>query len=120
MAHLNKVAIWERADGGVSITYFDDRDMAKYGFTDEDQFIAMMVAKLRPDFDADPTLINKSDIPVDKKDREHWSLKNNKVEADQVKKQAKESAKAQKESEKAAILAKLKISKEEFEKIKSA
>lgn len=116
MAHLNKVAVWETADG-VSITYFDDKDMVKYGYANEDEFIAWMVQRLKPNFGVDPTLINKSDIPGDRGDREHWSVKSGRIEVDLIKKKNKKDQDDAKESGKQAVLAKLGITKQELNKI---
>lgn len=111
---INKVAVWERKDGGVSITHFDTRDMRE-GET-EDQFIVRRTEKLK----LDPTygesklsLILKTDIPSDRTSRDFWSLKANKVQVDQAKVQAKEARK----SAKAAVLAKLNISEAELDKL---
>lgn len=110
---LDKSAVWERSDGGISILTFDTRDM-KEGET-EDQFTTRMIAKHQANFGSvAPQFVSKSNIPTDKTNRNEWSLKNGKVEVDPV----KLAAKAAKEAEKEAVLSKLKISKEELEKLR--
>lgn len=112
---LEKVAIWQRLDGGVSITYFDQRDMQKYGFTDEDAFIVWQVNRLKPSFGVDPTIATKADIPPDSPDRDCWEFKGGKVKIDAQKKAAKQA----KEAEKDTIFAKLGITADEFRKIRT-
>ena len=63
------------------------------------------------------TGIKRSDIPVDRSDRKFWKLTGKSIAVDSVKKQDFENEKALKEQEKEAVLSKLKISKEEFEKL---
>lgn len=43
MAYLNKVAVWQRSDGGVSITYVDERD--RLPGESDDELFNRMVAK---------------------------------------------------------------------------
>lgn len=62
--------------------------------------------------------VKDGDFPTDKKDRKYWKRIGKKIVIDTAKKQADLDAKAQKESERSAVLSKLKISKEEFKKIK--
>lgn len=119
ITYLNRVAVIDNGNG-VSITRFSHNDMTKYGYSDEDAFIAWYMNKISPGTSF--TVVNESEIPQtngqwDKSDREFWKLNGNKVEVDQVKKQAKEAEKAQKEADKNAVLAKLKISKEELQKL---
>lgn len=115
MAHLDKVAVWQRTDGGVSITHFDTRDMLPGEM--EDGFISRTLAKHGT---ADhlsgitPVVILKSDIPQDRSDRNEWSLKNGKVIVDP----AKVASKQAKEAKRRAILTKIGITEEEFKEIK--
>ena len=124
MAHLNRVAVWERPDGGISVTYFDFDDMIKHGFVTleepnfttekEDAFIVWYVNRLKPSFgNITPTIIKKSEVPMDRSERGEWSLKNGKVEIDPVKVQIK----AQIKVEKQAIFLKMGITEDEFRKI---
>lgn len=53
-----------------------------------------------------------------REDRKYWKLDGSKVVVDSVKKQADIDKKAQAQAEKDAVLLKLKITKEEFEKLK--
>ena len=112
--HLSKVAVWERSDGGVSITYFDRRDMERYGFVDEDQFIAWYIQRISGNhLGATPSIIDKKDVEEDSENRDCWSLVEGKVKVDVSKVQEKESAILQKEANRQAILDKLGITKEE-------
>ena len=116
MAHLNKVIVWQRPDGGVSITYLDDRDKL-LGESDGD-FTARMSSKLQPSFSGvTPTVIEKKDIPNKRDNRNEWSLKSNKVEVDQAKVKFKEDAKKAKDDAREAVLSKLGITKDELSKI---
>lgn len=110
MAHLNKKIIWERPDGGISITHLDDRD--KLPGESDDDFIARYALKLN--ISPNKTVVDSSDIPTDKSQRNEWSLKNKKVEVDQAKVVAKQA----KEAEINAIYSKIGLTKEEFEKIR--
>jgi len=113
MGHLTRAAVWNTDP--VSITYFDQRDMTKYGFTDEDAFIVWYTDRLKAGQLAGQsyTLINKSDIPADGPDRDCWRLNGLKVEVDAAKAAAKQAKKAERD----AVLSKLKISEDELAKI---
>lgn len=118
MTHLDKAIAWKRADGGISVTYIDDRDRID-GETDQ-QLIDRMSAKIgASDYlqGAVQSVINKSDVTATKEHRDCWDIKNGKIEVDAVKKQAKETDKAQKEAQRQSILSKLKISEEELDHI---
>jgi len=98
----------DRADGGVSIVnYFDGASKSL------DQVLNDIGLHGRPF-----KKIANGDMPQTKQDRNFWKLLGSKVVVDAVKKQAHLDALAAKEAEKDAIYAKLKISREEFEKIK--
>ena len=115
MAKLDKVAVWERPDGGISITHFGSED--KRANETDDEFITRHTNRLKldPAFASyTMTIIPSSDIPTDRANRNEWSLKSGKVIVDPVKVQAKQDAQAEKD----AVLAKLKISKEEFDILK--
>lgn len=114
MGHLNKKLVWERVDGGISITHLDERDKLE-GETDE-AFITRYTErlKLNPLYGSSVlSVIEDKDIPKDRSERNEWSVKNGKVEVDQVK------VKAKKDREDAAkeVLTKLGITKEELEKV---
>ena len=115
MAHLDRVAIWARADGGVSVTYFDDRDRLK-GESDDD-----LIARISAKHGTSPmltgavrTVHNKTDIPADTTHQDCWTVTGSKVEVDSVKLQAKQAAKAAKQAKQGAVLSKLKISAAEL------
>src|SRR3990167_7750108 len=93
--HLDRAEVWERQDGGVSITYFDTRDMLPG--ESEDDFIERMSAKHKP-IGATRTLVQKSDIPIDRSQRNEWSFKNGKVEVDPAKVAVKQAKEAQKQA----------------------
>ena len=118
MEYLSRVGVWERVDGGVSITYFASKDMLP-GET-EDEFLTRQTDKLKDDDlfkSATLNLILKSDVPVDRVNRNEWSLKSGKVEVDPIKVQAKADALAQKELDRQKVLDKLKITKEDLDKL---
>lgn len=111
--YLNRVAVRQRQDGGISITRFAVSDMEKYNFTDEDLFINWYMNRISP---GEPFhVIDESNIPKDangewdKSSRAFWSLKDNKVEIDAAK-VAKEQEKTAKKN---AVLGKLKITEED-------
>ena len=115
MSHLNRVAVWERTDGGISITHFDNRDM-RQGET-EDDFITRFTdrLKLEPVFGSSTmSLISASDIPTDRSERNEWSFIAGKVKVDP----AKVAAKQAKEAERQAIFARIGVTEDEFRKIK--
>ena len=66
------------------------------------------------------TRVNDSDFPASRADREFWKFSpvGKKIQIDTVKKAEKEAEQAQEEAEKAIVLEKLKITAEEFEKLK--
>jgi len=92
--YLTRSAVVIRDDGGVSITRLALEDMQKYGYSNEDEFIAWYMNRVSP---GKPfSLVPSSDIPTDRKDRQFWKLDGSKVIPDQAKvaeKEAKEKAK---------------------------
>lgn len=114
MAHLTRVAVWN--DPSCSITYFDTRDMVKYGYAVEDEFIAWYTNRLKQGTMSgfDYTLVESINIPSDRSQRGEWSLIDGKVKVDPVKVAQKEAKRAEVE----AVLGKLKISSVEFDKLK--
>lgn len=58
--------------------------------------------------------VEESEIPSDRTDRDCWTHKNGKFEVDEVKRQARLEKKEGKDRKKNAVLAKLKITEEEF------
>lgn len=97
----------DRSDGGVSIINYNE------GSKDTLQEVIHDLG-----FDGRPVKrISASDLPSTREDRKYWTLQGNKVVVDAAKKQVAEAEKAAKEAEKDAVLAKLKISKAEFEKL---
>lgn len=122
--YLDRIAVWDEStievEKGVflsipPITHFHQKDMLE-GET-EDAFIERYTNKLKrsPIFSGKNfTVIPAENKPADKSDRDYWSLKGDRLEVDSEKIAAKEARKAEKD----AIFSKLKITKEEFEKIK--
>ena|SRR3990167_1827152 len=111
--YLDRAAVWERTDGGISITYFDTRDMLPG--ESEDDFIERMSQKHGASMPgAVRSIIQKSDVPSDRSQRNEWALKNKKVEVDPVKVAAKQAQEAQKQ----AVFTKLGISEDEFKKLR--
>lgn len=110
--YLNRVAVIERPDGGISITKFSVDDMQRYGYSDEDAFIAWYMDRINPGTAF--TVVPETDVPTDRSQRNQWSLKGSKVEVDPV----KVAAHQQKEAQKNALLNKLKISPEEAKLLK--
>lgn len=97
----------DRADGGVSIINYNE------GSKDTLQDVIHDLG-----FDGRPVKrVSASDLPSTREDRKYWTLQGNKVVVDTAKKQVAEAEKAAKEAEKDAVLAKLKISRAEFEKL---
>lgn len=118
MAKLDRVAVWNRADGGVSITHFDTLDMLE-GET-EDLFIERVLAKHSnaPQLQGvTPTLISSSEIPATKTNRNEWAFKSGKVVVDSAKLQAKLDKAVEKKAKRDAVLAKLKITEEDLANI---
>lgn len=114
MAHLSRVAVWN--DPSCSITYFDTRDMVKYGYEVEDEFIVWYTDRLKQGTMSgfDYALIESVDVPADRSQRGEWSLIDGKVKVDPAKVAQKEAKRAEVE----AVLGKLKISSAELDKLK--
>lgn len=118
--YLNKIAVFDNGAGGVATVHFSEQDMQKYGYSDEDQFISWYMNRIQPGVTYEVT----TDIPrdqngkIDKSEREHWSLINKKLIVDPIKKQVKLDKIAADKSKEDALLAKLKITKEDLEIIK--
>jgi hypothetical protein len=114
-----KKLIWSNPDGSIRKS---NPDVTKKNPNEtDDEFYERMIEKWKV---IDPTLIglevnivDESDIPTDKTHRNEWTFDKNskKVKPNPVKVQAKLDAKAAKEARKHAVLAKLKISKDELE-----
>jgi len=113
ITYLDKVAVRQTGEN-ISITRFSVNDMQKYGYSDEDLFIAWYM-ELRFPGEAF-TVIDETNIPKDqngnwdKAQRKEWSLINGKVEVDPVKVKKKN----EKLQNRQAVLAKLKISETEL------
>lgn len=97
----------ERADGGVSIVHYYENSSDTL-----DKVLKDVGLEGRPF-----RRVQASDLPQTREDRNFWTLQGGKVVVDAAKKQAAEDAEAAKEAEREAVLEKLKISKEEFEKL---
>ena len=98
----------ERSDGGVSTFRLDsESDVAPQSIVDKWQgsYTQATATGLRK---IDPTTLPS------KADRNYWKHSNGQVVVDTVKKQQDETEKEAKADRKAAVLAKLKISEEEF------
>lgn len=104
--------IVEKPDGSIVIVHHNDAAIQTIEETLQENGLSGLPV----------TRIKQSDIPYDpaeRVDRNHWKRGfSKKIEVDSAKRQAAADAKAAKEAEKDAILEKLKISREEFEKIK--
>ena len=100
----------ERPDGGVSIVQYIPGSRKTVQRVLEDQGLKGFPVRV----------ITPADLPPDRKDRDYWKWDSfsRKVVVDEAKKQNDLNAKAQAESERDAVLAKLKITKEEFQKLK--
>lgn len=87
MSYLTRVGVVERVDG-VSITRFASKDMEKYGYTDEDQFIAWYMNRVFPGVVF--SIIGENDIPKDaqgnwdKSERNKWRVKGGKLKVDKT------------------------------------
>ncbi|MBX4189776.1 hypothetical protein KW791_00540 [Candidatus Parcubacteria bacterium] len=114
MPHLDRVIVWNRPDGGVSVTHLHSDDMLPG--ESEDDFIARFTLKIKsknPELGKSVELVKqKIDLP-DSSKQDEWSVNGDKVEVDPAKTQTK----IDKEAEKAAIFQKLGVSKEEFQAV---
>lgn len=110
--YLDKVAVVEDLNG-VSLTYFSADDMQKYGYGDEGEFMAWYMGRISPG--SPYTVISSVDIPQTRTQRDEWSI--DKVSKKVIIDPVKVAAKQAKEDEKNAILLKLKITKEELDKL---
>jgi hypothetical protein len=102
---ITKTIISRQTNGQISITYYDDRDNLNDIIN---KHITLRGNTLIEVIDG---IVEK---PETKEDRDCWDFKSGKIEVDAFKVQEKEDAVAIKESQKTAILSKLKITKEEF------
>lgn len=112
---MDKKLVWERPDGGVSITHLDVRD--KLSGESDDDFIIRYSEKLKlsPQFSSSVlSVVDGDKIPSDRSNRNEWSLKGGKVEVDPIKVKAKKD----KEDEQLAVYSKMGVTKEEFLKIR--
>ncbi len=105
---ITKTIISKNSNGQISITSYDDRDNL-------DDIIQKHITN------NGLTLVEVIDgvieKPESKEHRDCWDFKNGVIEVDSVKVQAKEDAKTQKQTEREAILSKLKISEAELDHI---
>jgi len=81
--YLDKKLVWQRLDGGVSVTHLHEDDMREG--ESEDQFIERYTQRLIPAFDGViPVVMNKTDIPSDRADRNKWRVQGGKVKVDKT------------------------------------
>lgn len=116
MALINKKIVWQRPDGGISITNLNDLDLLPN--ETEDQMAERFKNKLKnlTHLNGSVVSIHKDlEIPQDKTHRDCWVLNGKKIEADPVKVQLKMDLIEQKETDKQMILNKLGITEEEHE-----
>lgn len=114
MAKIDKVLVWERADGGISVTHLDDRDI-RPGET-QDDFIQRYSDRLKLDdlfAAATLTVIDSINVPTAEENRQHWSLIKGAIQVDPDKVQAASDLLIQKQTAQNAVLQKLGLSKEE-------
>lgn len=105
---ITKNIISRQPDGSIAITGYDDRD-------DLQNIIQKhVIAQGNTLIEVVDSVVER---PADRTVRDCWDYKNGKIEVDAVKVQAKADSIAHKESKKAAILSKLKITKEELGQI---
>ncbi len=96
-----------RPDGGVSIICYDpEQGKTLQSVIQELGFSGLPIQYL-----------NNSDIPIDRSDRNFWTLQGKKIVVDQVKKQAALDAQALLDAKQTQAFAKLKISKEDWENL---
>lgn len=100
----------QRDDGGVSIVHYNPASKDSLEDVLRESGLDGLFARK----------ISASDLPASKADREFWKASGKKVVVDQAKKQQSEAEKSQKEIEKQAVLAKLKISKNEADALLGA
>lgn len=114
MAKLNRVAIWHRVDGGVSITNFDDIDMLPG--ESEDEFIRRTCLKhgQAPQLKGViPVIVPDSEIPTDKTYRDEWTFKDGKIVLDAVKVKKRTDKELNSQSAFAKVAATAKLSPDE-------
>jgi len=67
-----------------------------------------------PPFAVNVTTVTDADLPLDRKDRDSWEIAGGRVRINEQKKADKDEARVNAEASKAALLTKLKITKEEL------
>lgn len=110
MPHLDRVIVWARVDGGVSITHLHSDDMLPG--EPEDDFIPRYIDKIKNAphlLGAVVTVVPSAQIPKDKSQRDQWSVNGGKVEVDS----AKVAVREQKKAERDAVLQKINLSESE-------
>lgn len=104
--YTEKYAV-QRPDGGVSIVYY---------FPGSNDTLDDVLRSQGLD-NLPIAIVKDSDLPATREFREAWVKQGSKIREDAVKKQEIIAEETQKQEEKQAVLEKLKISEEEFEKI---
>lgn len=113
---MAKIKVWERVDGGISISGPYDCSKKNAGETDE-QYVDRISSKLRdlPHLKgAQEHIIDDDKIPKERTNRNEWGYKNGKVEVDQTKLQAKLDKEAEKLAKKNSIKQKLGLTDDEL------
>lgn len=118
-----KKIIYTSSNGGVSIVSPLEKEKVGSFIPEvlnmtDDQYLEFILKKDVPSDATDAHIVDDSDLPPSREHRFAWKIEGKKVKVDQVKVQAKIQSDAQKKAEKNAIFDKMKISPEEFEKIK--
>lgn len=111
---MDKKIVWQDFEGRVWVTHLDERD--RLGSETDDEFTERFKTKLKgnPRFSsALVEVLDKSELPVEDENRDCWSIKNKKIEVDQIKVQSK----LNKQLETSNIINKLGITKEEYDKL---
>jgi len=113
--YLSRSAVVTRDDGGVSVTHLALEDMQKYGYTDEDEFIAWYMNRVFPGKVF--TVIASANVPTDRKHRDFWKPDGDKVLPDQAKVLEKENREKAKKDRLAALKGKGNLSSQEITEI---
>ena len=117
-----KKIIYQKPDGSVEVIHPSPRELmvnvpdAIKNLTD-DEYVEYVKQKDVPSDASNVTIVDESDIPMSRANRNFWKIQNGKVVVDEAKVEEKRQKESEKQAKRSAIFSKLKISEDELKEL---